>query len=132
MQPPYVTEKQYNDVTYFRLLNGKDGQPRYVIHYTEIPFRNHRVDETFFTYQREHIEHAKQALNGTEYRAKWMGGGIVFTSPNIEQTIDDALMHTERNRFKTAQAIGDHEYQCVDPLNCATLTDLIIERNLWR
>lgn len=53
------------------------GNSRYVVHYLAIPYTN-QPELDFFANQNAHIEHARRALRGKRYRAKWFGGGIVF------------------------------------------------------
>lgn len=48
---------------------------RYVVHFMDIPGPGYQGPD--LTYG-NHIEHAKNMLHGTKYRAKWFGGGIVF------------------------------------------------------
>lgn len=58
-----------------------NGNCRYVIHFLAIPFRDRHDGETFADYMEAHIQYARKALYGKKYRAKWFGGGIVFTAP---------------------------------------------------
>lgn len=55
---------------------------RYVVHYLTIPEPRVKSETgdilDFLSHQSAHIEHAKDMLHGTKYRAKWFGGGIVF------------------------------------------------------
>ena len=88
----YAYSETYRDVEYFRISNTVQGAPRYVVHYLDIPYREQAPGEDFRTHQLAHIEHAKARLFGTKYRAKWFGGGIVFTSHDIRGTIDNALV----------------------------------------
>lgn len=81
----------HHGITAYRVDNDVNGNPRYVVHYLDIPYRDQHDGELFWDYQRSHIEHSKQALFGKRYRAKWFGGGIVFTSYNVSDTIKRAL-----------------------------------------
>lgn len=54
-----------------------NGNSRYVVHYLAIPFTDNE-EQPYYVNQRNHVEHARQALHGKKYRAKWFGGGIVF------------------------------------------------------
>lgn len=78
-------------VEYWRIDNDTNGNPRYVVHYLAIPFRDWNDGELFWDYQSAHIRHAANALGGTKYRAKWFGGGIVFQSFNVKHDISKAL-----------------------------------------
>lgn len=75
----YFREYATEDYTIYRVPNDINGNPRYVTHYLTVPYQD---DETqpFHINQNNHIEHAKHILSGKKYRAKWFGGGIVFTT----------------------------------------------------
>lgn len=66
-----------------------NGNPRYVVHYLAVPFEGDD-SQTFLTNQANHIEHAKRALYGQRYRASWFGGGIVFQTYNLRETLERA------------------------------------------
>lgn len=59
------------NIEIIRVNNCVNGNPRYVIHFLSI------AD----TYQ-DAINIAKQ-IGGKRYRAKWFGGGVVFSSYNV-------------------------------------------------
>lgn len=65
-----------------RINNDVNGNPRYVVHFREFGLS---LDD----YQTNRYDVRK-------YRAKWYGGGIVFTSYNIENSI-----RFERDRINT-------------------------------
>ena len=66
-----------HDFSIWQIDHDVNGNARYVVHYLAIP---HQDDDSqpFYINQTRHIEHAKNALHGKKYRAKWFGGGIVF------------------------------------------------------
>lgn len=132
MSKNYTRKITRHGITAYRINNNVSGGPRYVVHYLDIPYRDRREGEDYADYQTAHIEHAKEALGGNRYRGAWLSGGIVFVSFGIDLTLDEALGHSRREAFKASRACGDHEQNCDDPLNCGTLTKLIIERNLWK
>lgn len=66
-----------HDFSIWQIDNDVNGNARYVVHYLTIPFEDDD-SQPFYVNQTNHIEHARRALNGKRYRAKWFGGGIVF------------------------------------------------------
>lgn len=69
------SSKIINDVEVFRVDNDVNGNPRYVVHflylsdsYSDALFKAHKV-------------------GGKKYRAKWFGGGIVFSSYNLNEDL---------------------------------------------
>ena len=67
------------EIEYKRINNCVNGNPRYIIHFLSI------AD----TYQ-EAINIAKQ-IGGKRYRAKWFGGGVVFSSYNIIEDLKQII-----------------------------------------
>ena len=59
------------EIEYKRINNCINGNPRYVIHFLNIA--DNYMDA---------INIARQ-IGGKKYRAKWFGGGVVFSSYNI-------------------------------------------------
>ena len=73
-----------------------NGNCRYVIHFLAIPFRDRHDGETFLDYIFAHEEYAKKALYGKKYRAKWFGGGIVFTAPEgARRRVENAIKRVQ-------------------------------------
>lgn len=66
-----------HDFSVWRIDNDVNGNARYVVHYLDIPYE-YDDSQPFYINQSRHIEAARKALCGKEYRAKWFGGGIVF------------------------------------------------------
>ena len=81
----------HRNVTYYRAKSDVYGNPRYVVHYLSIPFRDQRPGEEFFAYQNAHFEHARNALCGKHYRGSDFGGDIVVQTYDIRGRIDYAL-----------------------------------------
>lgn len=73
----------------WRISPDTNGNPRYVVHYLAVPYKED-TSQTFLTNQTNHIEHARRALYGRRYRAKWFGGGIVFQTYNLRETLERA------------------------------------------
>lgn len=65
------------DFDIWQIDHDINGNARYVVHYLTIPYEDDD-NQPFHINQANHIEHAKKALHGKKYRAKWFGGGIVF------------------------------------------------------
>ena len=70
-----IVEINGRDIEVTRIDNCVNGNPRYVIHFTDI------AD----TYQKA-INIARQ-IGGKKYRASWFGGGIVFSSYNVKEDL---------------------------------------------
>ena len=71
-----------NRIDVYRVNNCRNGNPRYVIHYLEL-------GDTYETALAK-----ARGLGGKAYRAKWFGGGIVFSSYALEKELR-ALMTAE-------------------------------------
>lgn len=69
------SSKIVNDIEVFRVDNDVNGNPRYVIHYHILAFN----------YNEALIKARK--IGGKKYRAKWFGGGIVFSSYNLKHDL---------------------------------------------
>ena len=61
-------------ITFYKLSNDVNGNPRYLFHYLDIA-------DSF----EEALKKAKKA-GGTKYRGKDFGGGIVVTTYNLRDT----------------------------------------------
>lgn len=114
-----------------RVKDDVNGNSRYVVHYTEIPFRERGKNETYTDYQNAWIDHSKDALGGNIYRGREFGGGIVFYSANLEQTLVDAYQKFHNSRHKVIDALGRATDVSPNVQDDPEVTRLIIERNLW-
>ncbi|WWT40205.1 hypothetical protein [Staphylococcus phage PT94] len=72
-----TVENRYFEI--FRISNDVNGNPRYVVH-----FRDLGID--LWDY-----DNINKLFGFTKYRAKWFGGGVVFQSYNIAETLKYAL-----------------------------------------
>ena len=83
------------DFNIWQIDHDINGNSRYVVHYLTIPFTDSPEGDLFAyrAHQIDHIEHARKALYGKRYRAKWFGGGIVFQAyaGNPVQHVLDAI-----------------------------------------
>ena len=70
---------QGKEIEAFRIPNDTNGNPRYVVH-----FRDLGID--LWDY-----DNINKLYGFNKYRAKWFGGGVVFQSYNIEDTLNFAL-----------------------------------------
>ncbi|WJJ57925.1 TreK [Staphylococcus phage 80A] len=68
-----------NEITAFRIENDNNGNPRYVVHFRDLGISLWDYDEI------------NKLYGFKKYTAKWFGGGVVFQSYNIEETIKWAL-----------------------------------------
>ena len=87
----------YAGVEVHRVNSDRYGNPRYVVHYAEMlpdaPYNQKlRGDVMYFRVRQEaEFEIVRRALFGRRFRAKWMGGGIVFsTYENLDSYIEQA------------------------------------------
>lgn len=77
-----------NKVSFTRIENDVNGNPRYVINFQELVNDNDRettkpdpsLDKLFAVALKK-----ARTIGGRTYRAKWYGGGIVFQSYNINE-----------------------------------------------
>ena len=63
------------DITIYRVNNDINGNPRYVMHFINLDSDYERAVRLIKT------------IGGTKYRAKWFGGGVVFSSYNVEEDL---------------------------------------------
>lgn len=82
-----------DDVQVWEVDMNVNGNRRYVIHFSNIPFREKLDNETHSAYIEAHRAHAREKLYVKYYRAKWFGGGIVFQAAEGHQ-------HRIRNAIK--------------------------------
>lgn len=64
------------DITFYNVDNDVYGKPRYVVHFSSLEVE---------------LEDYGRIKGLTKYRAKWFGGGYVFTSFNIAQDLQRML-----------------------------------------
>ncbi len=76
-----VSKETVSGIDFFRIDNDVNGNPRYVVHYLDIP-----IDESV-PVLRQYDEALKKArkIGGRKYTAKWFGGGIVFQSYSLKE-----------------------------------------------
>ena len=85
------TKDTYRDVEFYSIDPDTYGNPRFVVWYGDIPFRERNEGEPYGDYQSAHFAHSAKALGGKRYRGKWFGGGIVLQSYGLKRAIDKAL-----------------------------------------
>ena len=78
-----ITTVQGKEIEVFRIPNDTNGNPRYVVHFRDLGVGLWDYDNINKLY----------VFN--KYRAKWFGGGVVFQSYNIEDTLNYALDKVE-------------------------------------
>ena len=81
MNKKYISKKLYNidghDITVFKINNDTSGNPRYVVHFLSLNIDDYKNINSLYGFNK--------------YRAKWFGGGVVFKSYDIEETLEYAL-----------------------------------------
>ena len=70
---------QGQEIKTFRIDNDTNGNPRYVVHFIDLGIKLKDYDKI------------NKLYGFKKYTAKWFGGGIVFQSYNIEDTLNFAL-----------------------------------------
>ena len=85
------TKDTYRDVEFYSIDPDTYGNPRFVVWYGDIPFRERNEGEPYGDYQSAHFAHSAKALGGKRYRGKWFGGGVVLQSYGLKRAIDKAL-----------------------------------------
>ena len=79
----YVYKKthtiQNEEIEVFRIKNDSNGNPRYVVDFYDLGIGLWDYDNI------------NKLYGFNKYRAKWFGGGVVFQSYNIEDTLHYAL-----------------------------------------
>ena len=79
-----VTLKNGKQVTVNQVTNDPYGNPRFVIHYLEVAA----------TYS-EALALIRK-IGGKMYTAKWYGGGLVFSTYNIENKLEELMTYANK------------------------------------
>lgn len=74
-----ITTVQEKEIEVFRIENDVNGNPRYVVHFLDLNIKLSDYDNI------------NKLYGFKKYRAKWFGGGVVFQSYNIQDTLEYAL-----------------------------------------
>lgn len=84
----YVSEKMVKvlgqEILATRVNNDVNGNPRWVVHFSDLSLDLY------------HYQNLMHCFDLYKYRAKWFGGGVVFTSYNIERDLENAINHINR------------------------------------
>ena len=78
-----ITTVQGKEIEVFRIPNDTNGNPRYVVHFRDLGIGLWDYDNI------------NKLYGFNKYRAKWFGGGVVFQSYNIKDTLNYALDKVE-------------------------------------
>ena len=70
---------QNKEIEVFRIPNDNNGNPRYVVHFLDLNIKLSDYDNI------------NKLYGFKKYRAQWFGGGVVFQSYNIADTLEYAL-----------------------------------------
>lgn len=76
-----------NEITVFRIENDNNGNPRYVVHFSDLGISLWDYDDI------------NKLYGFKKYTAKWFGGGVVFQSYNIQDTLEYACSQVKINRI---------------------------------
>ena len=76
---------QGKEIETFRIDNDTNGNPRYVVHFIDLGIKLKDYDKI------------NKLYGFKKYTAKWFGGGIVFQSYNIKDTLNFALDKVKEN-----------------------------------
>ena len=74
-----ITTIQNKEIEVFRIPNDVNGNPRYVVHFLDLNIKLSDYDNI------------NKLYGFKKYRAGWFGGGVVFQSYNIQDTLNYAL-----------------------------------------
>ena len=74
-----ITTIQNKEIEVFRIPNDVNGNPRYVVHFLDLNIKLSDYDNI------------NKLYGFNKYRAKWFGGGVVFQSYNIQDTLNFSL-----------------------------------------
>ena len=87
----------YDGVTVYPTTPDFYGNPRFIVHYLSFPnldpdpeCRARGVDE-IVSVQNQYIDNVRHAVGGKRYRGRDFGGGVVFSSYNVCDTLMHAL-----------------------------------------
>ena len=75
----YLYTETHKEIEVFRIPNDTNGNPRYVVHFLDLNIKLSDYDNI------------NKLYGFNKYSAKWFGGGVVFQSYNIEDTLNYAL-----------------------------------------
>ena len=82
-----ITTVKNERVTVFRIKNDVNGNPRYVVHFLDLNIKLSDYDNI------------NKLYGFNKYRAKWFGGGVVFQSYNIADTLEYAYTQVKTNKI---------------------------------
>ena len=74
-----ITTVKNERIKVFRIKNDVNGNPRYVVHFSDLGIK---LDD---------YDNINKLYGFKKYRAAWFGGGVVFQSYNIQDTLHYAL-----------------------------------------
>ena len=76
-----------NDITVYKISRDVNGNPRYVVHFLDlVPDEYHYTEKLF-----ESVLKKAKKIGGKIYRNKQFGGGIVFSSYNVEEDLKQIM-----------------------------------------
>jgi len=82
MKETFTVKK--DGIEWTRVDNDNFGNPRYTCHFLNLIHPDNPSIDILGLY--DEAVKAAHKIGGKKYRARWYGGGIVFTSYNLEST----------------------------------------------
>jgi hypothetical protein len=85
----YITktiEVNGNEIEIYRVNNCVNGNPRYVIHWLTLGLDDYASSQL------------TRSLGLSLYRAKWFGGGLVFSSYSIERDVAEMIQRIKEGQ----------------------------------
>ena len=82
-----TSETAKNGITFYRVNSDIYGNPRYVIHFTDLLTKKEREEYSITSSYAIAVKRSHKA-GGSKYRGKDFGGGIVFQSYNVDETAE--------------------------------------------
>lgn len=80
------------DIEVWKIDHDTSGNPRYVIHFLALAQPDHEkngMDAVSLSYNA--AAQKIKSIGGRKYNAKWYGGGLVFSSYNLEDDLKHAM-----------------------------------------
>ena len=94
---PQIFTIDGTEITVYPATPDDYGNPRFVVHYLSFPNLDPDPEcrasgiAQILAMQDRYIDNVRHAVGGKRYRGKDFGGGIVFSSYNVRETLRHAL-----------------------------------------
>ena len=88
-----IVTTKHGVIQVFKVPSNANGHPRYVVHFLDmLPSDRKRPPHSLISELDYNIK-LFNSVGLNKYRAKWFGGGLVFTSFNVESSLNE--MYTQ-------------------------------------